>query len=871
MFVLPWFERKAFEFPDSTAVACEDRKITYRELNLLADQIAGGLKEAGVASGTLVGVLLDRSPEMVAALLGVWKAGGAYIPLDPASPQQRIALMLEDSAPALVLTQRKLSRSLSTPLPPSPLRRLIHLEDLLARPCSVARNAAGSALSGDSLAYVIYTSGSTGKPKGVSITHGGLGNTVDAVSRDLLLGPEDVVVAWATIAFDAACLEMYLPLVSGATLYLVAQEPLQGGRYRIESRIDQLRTSRATVMLGTPTMYRLLLEEGWPGDGRMQLIVGGEVLPLPLARNLAGKCRALWNQYGPTETSICATRERIDPRAEKITIGHPLPNVTVHLLDQDLQPVPQGSIGEMFIGGAGVARDYLHRPDLNRARFLPDPFADETRGRLYRTGDLAIQLPDGRFDFIGRVDGQVKIRGFRIEIGEVEAALIQCQGVQAAVVRAIELEPGDRRLVAFVVGDGDHLAPRWKQSLSRQLPAYMIPSEFLCLRHFPTLGSGKIDLQALDTMRLRAADFPPAPPVSPAGPVEAWLKAIWEKLLHRPAVGMDEDFFALGGHSLLAVRMLVQIEERFGCKLPHSVLVENPTVRRLAVYLGQSPAGQWPALVTIQPGTYLPPLFVAHGIGGSLLSFVELASELGPDRPVYGLQLPARVEVHQADLTILGGYYLRQLRALQPSGPYHFAGHSSGGLMVFEIARQLREQGESVGLLALLDCDPETGKFHQRSLRDWGSLKASFRRAAFRMREHGVKEMLRRRMIYERFKVGSWLAARSRQAGRARSLVGVEAYLALALREGALKSYPGDVTLFVARDEPPSSVGPEKAWEGKILGICETQMIAGNHMSILNRPQVVPLAQQIAQRMEARDQVIALGALAAAVPAATTL
>jgi amino acid adenylation domain-containing protein len=853
MFVLPWFERRAFAFPDSIAVACEDRKVTYRELNLLADQIACGLKGAGVVSGTLVGVLLDRSPEMVAALLGVWKAGGAYIPFDPASPQQRIAFILEDSAPALVLTQRKLPACLTSTLP-----RVIHLEDLCAGPCSAALNAAESAVSGDSLAYVIYTSGSTGKPKGVSITHGGLANTVDAVGRDLLLGPEDVVIAWSTIAFDAACLEMYLPLVSGATLHLVAQAPLTGGR----SRIEQLRDSGATVMLGTPTMYRLLLDEGWQGDGRMQLIAGGEVLPLPLARNLAGRCRTLWNQYGPTETSICATRERIDPQAEKITIGRPLPNVSVHLLDQDFQPVPQGSIGEMFIGGAGVARGYLNRPGLSQARFLPDPFADGVHGRLYRSGDLAIQLPDGRFDFIGRVDGQVKVRGFRIEIGEVESALSQCPGVQAAVVRAIELEPGDRRLVAFVVGDGDHLAQRWKQSLGRQLPAYMIPSEFVSLRHFPTLGSGKIDLQALDAMRLSAANSPAAPSSSPADPVETRLKVIWEKLLKRRTAGIDEDFFTLGGHSLLAVRMLVQIEKRFGCRLPHSVLVENPTIRGLAAYLAKNPTDQWPALVTIQQGTYLPPLFVAHGIGGTLLSFVELASELGPDQPVYGLQLPARIEEHQADLSILAASYLPQLRALQPSGPYHFAGHSSGGLVVFEIARQLTEQGETVGLLAMLDCDPETGKFIHQPIRDWRSLKASFRRAEFRVRERGVKELMRRRIIYHRLKIGTWLAAQSRLAAGARRLVGAEAYLALALRESVLKSYPGDITLFVARDEPPSPVEPRRAWEGRVLGICEMRMIAGNHTTILNRPQVTALAQQIAQRIQAKAPASTLTVLA---------
>ncbi len=320
-------------------------------------------------------------------------------------------------------------------------------------------------VSADSLAYVIYTSGSTGKPKGVRVTHGGLANTVLAVGQDLKLRPDDIVLAWSTIAFDVACLEIYLPLAFGASLYLVEKEMVKNGGVRME----QVRSSAATVMLGTPTMYRLLLEEGWQGDPRMQLVVGGEVLPLSLGTRLARMCRAVWNQYGPSETAICATRAKIDVDVEKITIGHPLPNVSIHLLDQHRQPVPKGSIGEVYIGGAGVALGYLNRPDLSRARFLPDPFAGDTHARLFKSGDLAVELADGSFDFLGRNDDQVKIRGFRIELGEIESALRRCEGVQAAVVRAIELEEGDRRLVAFVIGD-ETCPDQWKQSLRRWLP-----------------------------------------------------------------------------------------------------------------------------------------------------------------------------------------------------------------------------------------------------------------------------------------------------------------------------------------------------------------------------------------------------------------
>jgi amino acid adenylation domain-containing protein len=843
MCFLQWFERYASASPNALALASEGRKLTYRELNLTADKIANGLREAGVADGCLVGILLDRSPEMVAGLLGIWKAGGAYIPLDPAAPIERIALMLEDAAPPFVLTRRKFHDRM--PSARAGDLCVLDVDDLCARKnpsCHEER-----AVSADSLAYVIYTSGSTGKPKGARITHGGLANTISGVGQDLQLGPCDVALAWSTIAFDVACLEIYLPLAFGAALYLVEKELLNA----VGSRMEQLHRSAATVVFGTPTMYRLLLEEGWPGDARMQVVVGGEALPLSLAKTLARTCRSVWNQYGPTETAICATRARIDVDVEKITIGHPLPNVTVRLLNEHLQPVARGSVGEVFIGGAGVALDYLRRPDLSHAQFLPDPSAGSAQARMYKSGDLAVELTDGSFDFLGRVDDQVKIRGFRVELGEIESALRQCDGVQAAVARAIEFDVGDRRLVAFVIGDGA-LQSQWKRALQRQLPHYMIPSEFVALRSFPTTASGKVDVQALDALRLRAAAFLSPSATKHLDPVEARLKEIWERLLKINTVGLDEDFFALGGHSLLAARMLVQVEKWFGSKLPHSALVEQPTIHGLATYLRRSPAGKWPALVTIQAGAHLPPLFVAHGIGGSLLSFINLAAELGPEQPVYGLQLPAFIDGHEADVRILAANFVRQVRAIQPSGPYNLAGHSSGGLIVFEMACQLMELGETVGLLALLDCDPNKGKITRKPRRNWGALKASFRRvrAEVKAPEFGVKDLFERRVTHLRVQTRTWLAARSRRAertpGRPRRS---EGYLVLAMQDYELKSYPGSATLFIAQDEPRSDAEPASPWADRILGGYEIRLIPGTHRTMMTRPQVASLAREMRQRL----------------------
>jgi amino acid adenylation domain-containing protein len=846
MLFLQWFEYHASASPDALAITCEGRQLTYSELNFAADQIADGLSQAGVADGCLVGILLDRSPEMVAGLLGIWKAGGAYVPLDPAAPADRIALMLGDAAPPFVLTRRSFFNRV--PSAHGFDLHLLDVDDLCTRGAGSSHRE--STVSEDSLAYVIYTSGSTGKPKGARITHGGVSNTIWGVGQDLKLGPDDIVLAWSTIAFDVACLEIYLPLALGASLYLVEKDSVNEGGLRIE----QVHRSAATVIFGTPTMYRLLLEAGWQGDPRMQVVVGGEVLPLSLGKVLARTCRAVWNQYGPTETAICATRAKIDVDVDRITIGHPLPNVTVHLLNQHLQPVAKGSIGEVYIGGAGVGLGYLHRDELTQMQFMPDPFAADaqaTKAMLYKSGDLAVEFPDGSLDFLGRVDDQVKIRGFRIELGEIESALRRCDGVQAVVVRAIEFEAGDRRLVAFVVGDGVFLS-QWKESLQRQLPHYMVPSEFVPLPSFPTTRSGKVDVQALDAIRLSAATYRTAPQEQKFDPVEARLKEIWERLLKINTVGLHEDFFALGGHSLLAARMLTQVELCFDLKLPHSVLVEHPTIQGLAAYLREAPAGRWPALATLQAGTLLPPLFIAHGIGGSLLTFVDLAEALGPEQPVYGLQLPTFIDQHQAQLGILAANYLKQVRSVQPFGPYNLAGHSSGGLIVFEMACQLMEQGETVGLLALLDCDPDTGKNVHRPFRDWHSFKASFRRAwtELTVSEFGTKERLERMIVYRKIKIRTWLASRSRRLGRVRGLLlGAEGYLAPAIRDYELRSFPGKATLFVALNEPGSNPEPANAWAGKILGGCETRLLPGTHSSILTRPQVTTLAQEIRQRL----------------------
>jgi amino acid adenylation domain-containing protein len=855
MYVLHWFDRATSASPDAFAIVCEGRRISYGELDATAGHIAYGLEQAGVGNGDLVAVLLDRSPAMIAALLGIWKVGAACIPIDASLPSARIAFMLEDAGAHFLLTRGKLADGLAAGGMPDARMldvRMLDLDVLCAASGSFI--VAPGAGSPDALAYVVYTSGSTGKPKGVRITHGGLANTVDSVRDDLALTQKDVVLAWTTLAFDAAFLEICLPLVCGATLYLVEEQLADGG-----SRVEQVRRSAATVILGTPTLYRLLLEEGWQGDPRMQIIAGGEALSLELARKLAGMCRTLWNQYGPTEASICATRARISVDAENVTIGQALPNVSVHLLDADFRPVARGSVGEIYIGGAGVALGYLNRPELTRTSFFPDPFATGVRGWLYKSGDLALQRVDGNYTFVGRADSQVKLRGFRIELDEIQAALQSCVGVRTAVVRVLELEPGDQRLIAFVLcdrKDTSACAALWRQALSDRLPAYMVPSEFIALSHFPTTLGGKVDLRSLDALRLGPPVLPPEREVSARDDVEAWLHSTWQRLLKRKAFGIHDDFFSLGGHSLLAARMLAQVEDRFGCKVPHAVLGEAPTILGLADYIREATATPWPEVVTLQAGTQRLPLFIAHGIGGSVLSFKELARELGREHPVYGFQLPVVMDPRDAELSRIAAIYLRQVRTLQPYGPYQFAGHSSGGLVVFEMACQLIAQGETVALLALLDCDPDVGKTPRSPFRNWRLLGAACTRtlARFHLGEVSVRQWLRRRLDHRRIQRRIGLARRARrEGGEVGSAVRAEGHLGLAMSEYDLKLYPGKITLFVAHDEPRADAGPAEAWAARAaegaIGNCEMLPVRGTHLTMLNRPNVASLARDLRQRM----------------------
>jgi amino acid adenylation domain-containing protein len=846
MSVLNIIEERMISQPDAVAVSFAGRRVTYAQLNTRANQVACTLRAAGVVPESLVAIYLERSPDLVAGLLGVWKAGGAYLPIDPTNPQQRVAFTLEDSQVPYILTER----SLLGTLPPT-TAKVICVEDL----CNGGLTNSPKQIDPepDQLAYVIYTSGSTGRPKGAQVCHGGLLNVVRAIGSDLALRPRDVVLATATIAFDISNLELYVPLTAGATIHMMDTRFAGDG----PKLIDMIRNTNAALVFGTPTSWRLMLEAGWQGSKSLQIITGGETLPLSLANTLTEMTRAVWNHYGPTETSICATREQVLPNAELITLGLPIENVRIYVLDEELKPCAVGETGEIFIAGVGVGRGYLNRPELTEQAFIPDPFAETPGARMYKTGDLGRMLPDGRLDFQGRADNQIKLRGFRIELEEIESAVREYTGVHAAVVQLVEYGPDDQRLVGYYLSDHTVTENELRNFLRQRLPHYMLPTEMIPLESLPMTVNGKVDREALDMIRIQFEAQAQAQAAHPStDDLETKLLAIWQRLLKVRTVRPTDDFFDLGGHSLLATRMFAEIEKITGRKIPLSVLIQNPTVQQLTTYIHTRLENGWPGLVQIQPGGSQPPLFLAHGLGSSLLVFRTLADDLGPDQPVYGIQLAADTDARIDDLMLeaFAARYVEEIVAIDPIGPYYLAGHSLGGLLVFEIASQLRAHGKEVGLLALLDCNLHVAQRAQNTPKTapvpFADKVTHWKRKFSRLSHNGMIDTIWRKVLYNQLMVKIWALRRVHREGTFYPhIFGLDPYIALFAERYQPQPIDQDAVLFVAEEQlSPESVG--LGWLQVIKGRLDIQKIPGAHQTIFTRPHVTVLAREMAKRLD---------------------
>jgi amino acid adenylation domain-containing protein len=695
------FEQQAARTPDALAVLDDSASLSFAQVNRRANQLARWLRSRGVGPEVRVALCMERGVDMVVAVLAILKAGGAYVPMDPAYPRERLAFMLQDCGALLALTQSHLKTQLE-----GASVEAVYLDGASTAQALSRESEANPprVTSPEHLAYVIYTSGSTGRPKGVMVQHASVMNLRAALASAVYAGAEGAlrVSLNAPLAFDASVKQL-IQVADGHALCVVPQ----AAREDVSLLKAWVEKHQLDVLDCSPSHLRLLLEEGLASSRPLRVLVGGEAVDEALwAKLSAHPFIQCFNVYGPTECTVDTTARAIRG-ASRPTLGGPLANVQVYVLDEHMQPVPTGVPGELFIGGAGVARGYLGRPELSAEKFIPDPFGTTAGGRLYRTGDKVRWLANGELDYLGRIDFQVKLRGFRIELGEIETALEQDASVSRAVVLAREDIPGNPRLVAYLVTpEGRTLdTAELRASLLRSLPEYMVPSAFVFLAALPLNTHGKVDRKALPTPDASStgADY-----VAPRTPTEEAVAAVWGEVLHVEKVGATDDFFALGGHSLLAVRLMARLRERTGVALPVSALFQGATVERLAQRLEQrdDASRSTSNLVRLDAGTATGrPLFLVHGGGGSVLGYTELVRHLGADRPIYGLSASGidGGELPAASIEVLARDYLAQLRAVQPQGPYLLGGWSFGGLVAYEMARLLQAAGEQVELLALLD------------------------------------------------------------------------------------------------------------------------------------------------------------------------
>jgi amino acid adenylation domain-containing protein len=700
------FEAQAERVPTKSAVSDHQETLSYAELNARANQLARHLQSLGVGPDVVVGVHMDQSVDLLVCLLGIMKAGGAYLPLVPGLPAKRMAVMLDTGRVGCLVTTSGLAPAV--PVPQCPVVMMDRDQDAIGR--QNGKNLpqrAGAA----HLVYVLFTSGSTGLPKGVEVEHRGLTNVLESMRRQPGISEEDVLLSVTPLSFDIAGLELFLPLIAGAQVLLTSRPHAVDGAW-LKTQLDG---GHLTIMQATPATWRLVLQAGWRGARKVTVLCGGETLSADLARALTDRAAAVWNLYGPTETTIWSTIERVRDIDRTISLGRPIANTQVYVLDVNLEPVPIGIPGELYIGGVGVARGYRGNRELTSERFVPSPF--QTGARLYRTGDSVRWLSDGRLEFLGRIDFQVKVRGFRVEPGEIETVLGQFPTVSQAVVIAPK-QGEEQQLVAYVtLHDKDRVpfdAPAMRRFLRERLPDYMVPARIVAMDRFPLTPNGKIDRSGLP---LPAEGWSPSVggTVAPRDRIELQLAALWEQILGLSGVGVRDNFFDLGGHSLLALRMFSAIERVFGMRLPMALLFQAPTIEGLAEVLrGEGRSIPWRSLVAIQAHGGQPPFFVVPGVGGNVLIFARLARLLGEEQPFYGLQAQGLDGKAKPFTRIedMARHYIAEIRTVQPTGPYRIGGTCTGGLVAHEMAQQLAAHGEEV-ILAVME------SWHPRSYRTY--------------------------------------------------------------------------------------------------------------------------------------------------------
>ncbi|MBD2309010.1 amino acid adenylation domain-containing protein [Chroococcidiopsis sp. FACHB-1243] len=852
------FEQQVERSPDSIALIAQSEQLTYRQLNQKVNQLSHYLKSLGVTTETLVAICLERSINTVIAILAILKAGGAYLPLDPNYPLDRLKFMLADSQASIVISDTSLMNRLGQ-------IKAIALDTEWKIIQQESQENPVNKSVGDRLAYVMYTSGSTGNPKGVLGTHRGTVNGLNWLWKTYPFALEEICCQKTAISFVDSVWEIFSPLLQGIPTVIISDAIAKDPQLFLETLVRH----KVTRIVLVPSLLRILLDTYshlTQNLSHLKLwIASGEALSIDLVQVFKKSLpdAKLINFYGASEVSANVTfydTSLLSDRFSTVPIGFPIDNTQIYVLDRHLQLTPIGVVGELYVGGDGLARSYLHRPELTQERFIDNPFLPETK--LYKTGDLARYCNNGQLEYLGRRDDQIKIRGFRVELGEIVHAIAQHPSVENAVVIASNDPQDDKYLIAYVVTEEDSI-PQIQQYLQQKLPNFSIPSAFMVLDSIPLTSNGKIDKQALSTHDILRSKFTKSF-IEARNFTELALVKIWEQLLDTSPIGVTDNFFDLGGHSFLAVRLMAQIYERFGHNLPLSTLFKNTTVEKLAKIVSQPVSlGSNSPLVAIQASGSQRPFFCVHAAGGDVNNYLALAKKLGREQPFYALeQTPNQQNFSILSVEETATYYLKQIRAVQPEGPYLLGGWCYGGVIAFEMAQQLQKQNETIDLLVVIDAilpkkvihpaKDDDAKFLLRlaeSIKNWFNID-------FSVSYQELQDLSLVEQFHLLFGKANLKISDTEMEQYLLSYQIFKAHIQ-AMRNYVPKAYPYEITLLKASEiithdfesEDFCTDDPLLGW-----GKCSSQPvkmieILGNHFSIFNEPYIQELAVRLKQSL----------------------
>jgi amino acid adenylation domain-containing protein len=692
--IIDLFEEQVLKTPDNIALVFEQELITYQQLNERANQLAHYLRSKGIKSETLVPIFIERSYEMIVGILGILKIGAAFVPVDPEYPADRVSFMLTEINAKLIIS----SKNSISKLPDFEKITTVQLDEDWSEINEHPKNNLEIEITPANLAYIIFTSGSTGLPKGVMIEQGSVVNLLKSIDRMVGFTSESGFLSVTTYSFDICYLEFFMPLVNGGRLILVSREVAIDGF----GLANAIKSYQPTHMQGTPATWHILLDAGWQNREGIRMLIGGEAVKEEIKDALTG-LGDVYNLYGPTETTIWSVGKKLTAN-EKVLIGKPINNTTVYILGEDQQLLPVGVSGEIHIGGPGLSRGYLNRADLTELKFINNPLEGMQGTRIYKTGDIGRWLPDGNIECLGRMDGQVKIRGYRIELGEIENVLQLHPSIDGAVVLVVDGVKSDKRLVAYVRCQKEIDKNELSGFLKTKLPVYMIPTHFVTLKEFPLTANGKIDKKKFP--KLEDTVLADEEISEYSSEEERIVGEIWCELLGLKNIRKTDDFFEIGGHSLIAIQFIVRLEEKTKIALAMSALFEYPTIEKIAMLLKQEDKSQkWKSLVEIKSSGNKPPLYLVHGLNGGVMIFSHLSENLDKDQPVNGLQalgFDGNDEPLES-IEEMASFYISEILEQNPDGPYKIAGFSSGGLIAFEMAKQLKNLGKTVDKLVVFD------------------------------------------------------------------------------------------------------------------------------------------------------------------------